>query len=917
MINTLLTMALLFCSQAWATKSIDLSVLAPRVQESAFEQIPALKTDKFTAADIDQLIRYLVVQEQYDAAQVSVENRGTHQIYYLSVGRTRRISAVQFMGNEEFSDNHIRKEFAVAEKSTFEQQSLIEGGERIRKIYRERGYLNTIVDLEFKRVSTADVAIDVKVTEGPQTIVKKVTVKAENPKLQADVQKYLSRKMEDEPLTERLLDQMRNDMRSQLSEDGYLKSELPPAELNFNENESEVTLTYNIEHSDEYFLDLRGVTESRKSIEEFIGYEQFFSSNPNVSLELATRIKQFYLSRGYARVEVTGEEEPGLRPHSKRIVITVTQGPRIQIKDIQVSGRLSQPENEYVSFIFDHSSELISDKWYNREDLDNGLKNLIIDRQNQGYLKARVISTRTIYNKEKDQLSILVNLDEGPLTILEQITFEGNTAYGEKQLKEVIGLEPAQPLKLNALEASIEKIKKFYHDAGYLEMVLLNEREDLVTYNDESTLARAKYKIFEGPKIVVASILIEGNTLTKDYVILKELEFKVGDTLTPELIEESVSRLQRVGHFNSVDIKTLEEKTQISNRTVIVRVVDRDPGLFNFGVGATNQRGLTLRGYTGVAYRNIGGSGRGASARLEGNYNVSEIKYLERKITLAYLEPYLFDTRVRGKVNYSQSVQINELDDTKGSDIKQIVWSLEQDITSHVLLSYDLFNSAFVRDFEIETGTKLEELTINSTGPTLDIDYRDHPFNPTKGTFTRLNLEYADSGILGSSESIKYVRSFASFTHYLSPWNPGWTWANSVRGGYLKNLQPNGGVPYDKKGLILGGQSTIRGFQPSEGFPNSIDFGVDDYVLTTEANMYLLKSELRFPIWGNVGGALFYDGGAVFVKGIDIKDPYRDATGLAFRYATPVGAVSLELGYKLDRREGESQFPFFFSIGTF
>ena len=85
--------------------------------------------------------------------------------------------------------------------------------------------------------------------------------------------------------------------------------------------------------------------------------------------------------------------------------------------------------------------------------------------------------------------------------------------------------------------------------------------------------------------------------------------------------------------------------------------------------------------------------------------------------------------------------------------------------------------------------------------------------------------------------------------------------------------------------------------------------------------MYLIKSELRFPITGAVGGAFFYDGGAVFVVGdnLNMPDPYRHAVGGALRYATPVGAVSLELGYKLNQKEErrESQWPIFFSIGTF
>ena len=156
-----------------------------------------------------------------------------------------------------------------------------------------------------------------------------------------------------------------------------------------------------------------------------------------------------------------------------------------------------------------------------------------------------------------------------------------------------------------------------------------------------------------------------------------------------------------------------------------------------------------------------------------------------------------------------------------------------------------------------------------------------------------------------------------------------WVWANSIRGGFLRNLSTldEGGVPYDKKGITLGGQSSIRGFQPDEAFPNKYEFkdesgnqvDPENYKLKESATMYLLKSEIRFPISGSLGGAVFYDGGSVNIKGLNIEDPYRDSFGFAARYVTPVGAASLELGFKLDRKTArrESLANFHLAIGTF
>jgi outer membrane protein insertion porin family len=770
-------------------------------------------------------------------------------------------------------------------------------------------------------------------------------LRANNPEFKSRFEKYLNKKLLKEPLTEQILSSVRKNLREEFSDQSYFKADLHGPEVKLNSDESEAILTFSVANSDEYFLTFKGNTqESNGSIESALHLNEFYSSNPNIGPELASRVKAYYLSEGYSRAEVTSEDLEGSKSHQRRLVFDINEGAKVEIREIKFVGRISEAEKFYVEFIKEHSTDLIAGgyftrSYYNRDGIELGLKNLIIDRQNHGYLKAKVVSIKTIYQGEKkNQIVITVNLDEGPLTALEKVAFSGNNSFSEEILLQQIQLRSNEPLRLNQLEESVDKIKAFYHDAGFLEMSLINERENLINYNSDATKAKVNFHIYEGPKISVGSILIEGNSITRDYVILKEIDFKVGEVLTPQKIEESIRRLQRLGHFNNVDIKTLEEKTQIEQRTVIVRVNDRNPGLFNLGVGVNNERKLTLRGYTGVAYRNLYGTGRGASIRFDGNYNIADIKYLERKVTLGYLEPYILDTRVKGRLNYTQSIYISDFVSRKATEGRQAVISLEQDLTSHVVLSFDVWNQAVLRDFPLDEGDPNQvgdvRTTIVTTGPTLDIDYRDHPFNPNTGTFTRLSTEYSTPNI-GSDPGIEFIRSFASFTHYKTLGKPqsGWVWANSIRGGYLRDLSrkpgdgSDYGVPYDKKGLLLGGQSTIRGFQAGEAFPNQFDFtneagapiAADKFRLKGSANMYLVKSELRFPISGALGGAGFYDGGAVYVDGQNIKDPYRDAVGMAIRYITPVGAASLEIAYKLDRNpdRSESQWPIFLSFGTF
>ena len=87
--------------------------------------------------------------------------------------------------------------------------------------------------------------------------------------------------------------------------------------------------------------------------------------------------------------------------------------------------------------------------------------------------------------------------------------------------------------------------------------------------------------------------------------------------------------------------------------------------------------------------------------------------------------------------------------------------------------------------------------------------------------------------------------------------------------------------------------------------------------ILTYSYYYLLKSELRFPIFKALRGVLFHDGGAVNIAQRHEKDEYRSSVGAGIRISTPVGPVSIEYGFKLQRRERESIGRLHFSIGAF
>jgi outer membrane protein insertion porin family len=924
-------------SPAWAKSVFNFNDFPIAMHSEVVKRFPLAEKEGLSPEQMDELIRFIQSKFLFDQVQIYQEaaDRDVLKVHYE---KTKRVSDVKFVGLTGFEDAEARNYFTLKPGDIFDQDVIVENGEALRQAYRNIGFLNAVIDIELPPDEKDNsVTVLVKITENKRTRISSIKFNSAN----APLNKILNGEIKvcsahfifcwdrehTKALTENRLTTIQKQIRELLAKHHYYQADINGPEVKFSADESTAELTYQLDKVTSYSVSIVGYkAETPSSLMNSLELENFYTANPSVGPELVQKLRNFYLGRGYARVDVTSTEMEGRSEFEKKIVLTASEGSKVRIQKIVVNGKLSRDPAYYENFIRDNSSPLVKKGTFNKEDLDQGYKNLTLQLQNEGYLVAKIISTRSQYSRDKNQVTLIINLDEGPLTQIENISFTGNSDYPGAQLLQVTGLASSGPLKLNQIESAVANLKNFYREQGYIEMMLLNERQDLVSYNEDNTRAKMNFKIFEGPKVRVSSIAIQGNTFTKDWVILKEIDLQVGDIVTPSKLDDSIARLQRTGFFGNVEVHTLEEKTQVSERTLIVKVTERDPGVFTIGAGATNERRFTIRGYTAAGYRNLGGTGRGVSLRLEGNYNIADVKYLERNITFGYLEPYLFGSRVRGRINLTQASEVVDYDLRKIRELKQQTYSVEKDLTPHVLGMYQVYGLATIKQSGLDQTSYSDNSSydIATTGPSLDIDYRDNPFNPTKGTFTHLSAEYS-TPTMGSTSTVNYWTATASFTHYLKMSDGPIVWANNVRGGYLKNLAspaPDGaayGVPYDIKGFTLGGRTTVRGYDAGtqDVFPNNADLGSENFRLTTSARMFLIKSEIRFPIWGAIGGAIFYDGGSVTIEGLDFPDSYHDSTGFALRYATPFGPVSLEWAWKLDNRNGEQGPHFNFAIGTF
>jgi outer membrane translocation and assembly module TamA len=77
-----------------------------------------------------------------------------------------------------------------------------------------------------------------------------------------------------------------------------------------------------------------------------------------------------------------------------------------------------------------------------------------------------------------------------------------------------------------------------------------------------------------------------------------------------------------------------------------------------------------------------------------------------------------------------------------------------------------------------------------------------------------------------------------------------------------------------------------------------------------------LSAELRFPLWGPLGGVLFANAGQVRSRPHDLKlDAFFTSVGAGLRFATPIGPLRLDVGVPLEKGPGIPDYRLHFSVG--
>lgn len=402
------------------------------------------------------------------------------------------------------------------------------------------------------------------------------------------------------------------------------------------------------------------------------------------------------------------------------------------------------------------------------------------------------------------------------------------------------------------------------------------------------------------PAPVVGRIRIEGNNITREGIIRRELTFGPGDTLYQEAVEKTRKAILSTGAFGSVNVKAVDPDAEKSD--VVITVAERRFPLPYPIVGIDASTGFYLG--AGALYPNLFGRALHVDVGGEIGFRFSTPRwkgytYLGFPLTHSrwHAEGAGYDfsyfwrkdaeiVRSEHRVSYEQKFRI----------LRPLVASLEVGF---------LQTKAFGKDSDTPLPTFSPDTVDRSVflHPAIELDLRDEPADPQKGLHAVAEFYYNP----GFTEGFQTQRACSlSVAGYIPV-------GKNVLAANLWTYQQLDSIPVYRT-LYVGHCRVVR------GWADTTQVGPSLSVASLELRRWLLEYPLPF-LGGlklEIGGNLFFDIGAAHQAGLpplylakpreDPHDGLLMGTGFGIALEAAGMVVKAEIAYGIGSQTGALAF---------
>ena len=337
-----------------------------------------------------------------------------------------------------------------------------------------------------------------------------------------------------------------------------------------------------------------------------------------------------YVAQG--RYSAAVDAEVVAQPRNRvGLKIRIDEGEVAAIKHINVVGNTvfdqAELDDQFTLKTSNWLSFFKNDDKYAREKLSGDLERLRSYYMDRGYINMEILSTQVSISPDKKQVFITVNISEGAKYTVRDITLRGDLKVPEDQIHALLLVQKGQVFSRKLMTSTSDLITRRLGNEGY---TFANVNAVPVPSKDGNTVD-IEFVIDPGKRAYANRINFRGNTKTEDQVLRREMRQMEGGWASTYLIDQSKTRLERLGYFKEVNVETPAVAGVDDQVDVNYSVEEQSSGSITASVGFAQSAGLILGG--SITQNNFLGTGNSASLGL------TRSEY-QSKYNIGFTDPY-------------------------------------------------------------------------------------------------------------------------------------------------------------------------------------------------------------------------------------------------------------------------------------
>ena len=342
-----------------------------------------------------------------------------------------------------------------------------------------------------------------------------------------------------------------------------------------------------------------------------------------------------YQDKGYLKAYVNPKVSVDADKSYINIEMNVEEGNEVKIAEVRFYGNTQFTANQLKGQMSTKETGFLSLGKFEDLKFEEDKDKLIKYYKDRGYYHAKIDSIRLNYQwrdpKKKDDQDLIIDvyLTEGEKYYFGDISFKGNYVISSEDIERDIIAKKGSLYDFTEHMVDFQGIQAKYSDSGYIFRQVI----PVITVNEDIKTVSIMYDIVENDKAHIESIIITGNTKTKDFVIERYIDIKPGEIFNSSKIQRVQERLNNTQFFEDIQIGVKPGEAE-GLMGLTFNLTEGRTAMISGGAGFSTSSGFTVF----AELRELNFLGLGMQVGINGEFGEDQ-----KGIGLNFAEPYLFN----------------------------------------------------------------------------------------------------------------------------------------------------------------------------------------------------------------------------------------------------------------------------------